>query len=338
MELRDLREPDTILDVSEHAFMIVGLKYVGEADDLPTRVAVGEMVKLCREPCGQPDPEAVTAFYNGRKVGYLSPEKQALWDSLGPARDRAKVTGEILDEDGDLAGLDIQIDVECDERPPVAGAAAAAKSMRNKRRGIVFGFAVLCLILTAGADSTDPAIPAIGTRTPDPLALSSAERMQAQELSRMVQRENAHRLANELRRRAEVALGLQQAEAHKTRQLAEDLRQARALAAQQRIRIEELERRTLAIAAHWQAENHKLEGLNREELLRRKNQAAAWTARRSTPATKKTRSAVRQAPEEKTSAPSLLPNETTIRKKTNFSRYAQENRDLDGQQPERFAR
>src|SRR5215207_1112930 len=293
MELRDLREPDTILDVSEHAFMILGLKYVGEADDLPTRVAVGEMVKLRREPCGQPDPEAVTAFYNGRKVGYLSTEKQALWDSLGPAQDQAKVTGEILDEDGDLAGLDIQIDLECDRRPPVAGAAAAVKSMRKKRRGIVVGFAVLCLMVTVGADSTDPAIPAIGTMTPDPLALggrslqrieqlveaadSSAEQMQAQELSRMVQRENAHRLAYELRRRAEVALGLQQAAAHKTRQLAEDLRQAQAVAAQQRIRIEELERRTLAIAAHWQAENHKLEALNREELLRRKNQVAAWT-------------------------------------------------------------
>ena len=311
--------------------MIVGLKYVGEADDLPTRVAVGEMVMLHREPCAQPDPEAVTAFYNGKKVGYLSTEKQALWDSLGPARDRAKVTGEILDEDGDLAGLDIQIDVECDKRPPVAAAAAAVKSMRKKRWGTVVGFAVLCLMLTAGADSTDPAIPAIGTRTPEPLALvgrppqreqmieaadSSAEQSQAQELSRMVQRENARRLANELRRRAEVALGLQQVAAHKTRQLAEDLRQARALAAQQRIRIEELERRTLAAAAHWLAENHKLEELNREELLRRKNQIAAWTARRSTPAIKKTRSAVRQAPDEKASAPLLLPTEKTTKKKT----------------------
>jgi hypothetical protein len=162
--------------------------------------------------------------------------------------------------------------------------------------------------------------------------------MQAQELSRMVHRENARRLANELRRRAEVALGLQQAAAHKTRQLAEDLRQARAVAAQQHIRIEELERRTLAMAAHSQAESHKLEELNREELVRRRNQAAAWTARRSTPATKKTKSAVRQAPEEKASAPLVMPTEKPTKKKTNFSRYAQENRDLDGQQPERFAR
>src|SRR5215212_11370185 len=103
MELQDWREPDTIVSVSAHACIIVGLKYVGEADDLPTRVPIGDVVKLRREPCEQPDPGTVTAFYKGRKVGYLSPEKQALWDSLRPStRRRAKVTGEILDEDGDL--------------------------------------------------------------------------------------------------------------------------------------------------------------------------------------------------------------------------------------------
>jgi uncharacterized UPF0160 family protein len=145
------------------------------------------------------------------------------------------------------------------------------------------------------------------------------------------------------------------------------------VAAQQGIRIKELERQTRATAAHWQAENHKLDGyiaemqqriermtliaqqredeeknaialteLNREELVRHKNQIAAWTvaARTLAQATKKTRSAVRQAPNEQASAPSVMPIEKTtkIQKKTNFSRYAQENRDWDRQQPPRFAR
>jgi hypothetical protein len=351
------------VNVSAHACMIVGLKYVGEADDRPTRVLIGDVVKLRREPREQPDPRAVTAFYKGRKVGYLSPEKQALWDSLRPsARRRAKVTGEILDEDGDLAGLDVQIGVECDKRSPVTESAVAVKSTRMNGLGIVIGFAVLSLILTAGADSTDRAIPAFGSMMPDPLALIDQPPRHQTELVKYQDRTL----------RAEVARALPQADTHRTQKLAEDLRQARVVAAQQGIRIDELERQTRATAAHWQAKNHKLEGdiaemqqriermtliaqqreneeknaialseLNREELMRHKNQIAAWAvaARKLAQATKKTRSAV-QPPNEQASAPSVIPIEKTtkIQKKTNFSRYAQEYRDWNRQQPPRFAR
>jgi hypothetical protein len=323
------------------------------------------------------------------------------------------VTGEILDEEGNLAGLDIEIDAtrDPDKQSPVIDA-LGKKSKRGAGRKVAVGLAVVFLTATALSESIGDPVPALSSRTPGPLAFvdrspanpaeliqyrsgnlrlaqimptasdqlssiidgqplepeegadSSAQQMQAQELSRMVQQANAHRLTMEMKRRAELALSLHKAELHKTRQLAEDLRQAREAVARQRMRLEELERRARE-TADWQAENHKLkddiaqlqrrieqmmlvaeqreeeEGrevalkeLDQEELVRHKNQMAAWSLVARAPAaqqTKKTRSAVRQAPSEQAGTTLAVPADKPNKKqkKTNFSRYAQENPEPD---------
>jgi hypothetical protein len=395
--------------------MIVGLKYVGASDDLPAHIPIGDVVKLRREPREQSDPGAVAAFYKGTKVGYLSSDKQPLWDSLRPsARRRAKVTGEILDEEGNLAGLDIEIDGtrDPDRQSPAIDDALGKTSKRGGGRKVAVGLAVLFLTSTALSESIGDPVPALSSITPDPLALvdrsptnraeliqyrsgslrfarvlpnasdrlssiidgqpsltpeegaDSSQQMQAQELSRMVQQANAHRLTMEMKRRAELALLLHQAEMQKTRQLAEDLRQAQEAVARQRVRLQELERRAQE-TADWQAENDTLKDdiaqlqrrieqmmlvaqqrveeersevalkeLNQEELVQHKHQMAAWRLVARVPAaqqTKKTRSAIRQAPTEQASTTLAVPADKPNKKqkKTNFSRYVQENRELD---------
>jgi hypothetical protein len=417
-ELQDRSSADTIINVSAYACMIVGLKYVGPSDDLPIPITIGDVVDLQREPCQSPDSGAIAAYYDGTKVGYLSSEKQALWDSLQPSvRCQAKVMGEILDEDGNLAGLDIEMGVPPGggEQPSAMEAAAAEKAPnRGKTLGISIGLAVLFVAVLADANSTGPAIPAVSSMTVHALTLvdqfpamneaelikhqdrhmelaqvakltpsdqvlsmadsqrslgltwpasTSAQQMQANELSRIIQQANAHRLAMNLKRRAEVALFLQRAEMQKTQQLAEDLAQAREAAAQQRILFEELARQARETAAHWQAENRKLKidiaqlqrrieemtfarqqleeeerkqlalkELNQEELVRYKNRIAASTLVDRAPAqeVEKITNVSRQMSKEEASAASVVPtNKPKKRKKANFSRYAQENRDLE---------
>jgi hypothetical protein len=188
---------------------------------------------------------------------------------------------------------------------------------------------------------------------------------QAHELNRIVQQASVHRLAMDLKQRAEVTRLLQQAEMRKTQQLAEDLRQALEAAAQQRIRFEELERQAWQMALRWQAENRRLKGdyarlqrrieemelaaqqreederkelalqeLNQEELERHKNKMTAWTTsvNRAAPITEvdKTKSALRQVPKEVIRA-ALTESTDKLkrRRKTNFSRYAQESRKVE---------
>jgi hypothetical protein len=173
----------------------------------------------------------------------------------------------------------------------------------------------------------------------------------------MVQQAYAHRLGADLKRRSELALGLQQAQAEKTQRLADDLRQAREAAERQRIQIESLEEGARRMAAYWQAENRKLEiamtqlqrrmeemttaqrkqeeearerlaltDLNIDELKRHENRVAAWKiidrgtqARRA----EKTDSAEQQVLN-KANAIQVTPVPKPIRqrKKANFSRYA----------------
>jgi hypothetical protein len=310
------------------------------------------------------------------------------------------VTGEILDEDGDLAGLDIEINdlLGRDERSFALASAAAEKPRRKNKLGIFIGIAALFLTVAAGAESTDPATSSSGIRLqpsaqvdrsttkqaeliqyqsatlrlrqiskltppnqvwqPGEVAVSSAGQIQAQELRRIVQQAAAHRLAVELKQRADVAL----AEFQKAQLLEGDLRQAREEAARHRLSFAELERQTRETGAHWQVEKHKLEEniarlqqrteemaltiehqeeeqrtqlalkeLNKELVRHTSQMETRSLVARPTVAlhTKKTRSAV--VPGEPASATSMVPSdkENKKQKKTNFSRYASENRDLD---------
>jgi hypothetical protein len=88
--------------------------------------------------------------------------------------------------------------------------------------------------------------------------------MQARELNRIVQQAAAYRLAQDLKRRVEAA---QQAEVN-TQQLEEVLHQARLTVARQRSRLDQLEKLNSQTAAHWQAENRRVE--NNITLLRRR--------------------------------------------------------------------
>src|SRR5262245_48415630 len=100
--------------------MIVGLKYAGASDGIPMRISVGDTIKLRLE-----GPE-VSAYHNDKKVGYLSPDKRELWNSLRPsARSRARVVGEITDEDGDIAALDVEISARSAPMAREAGKPAA---------------------------------------------------------------------------------------------------------------------------------------------------------------------------------------------------------------------
>jgi hypothetical protein len=159
--------------------MILGLKYVDAEDDLPTRTLVGDAVDLQlepRHPTGSCAVAAYTvaAYYDGAKVGYLSHENRALWEALNPSgRSRAKVLGEILDEDGRLAGLDVEINVISDSHNQLAGSkceTAIEASRGRKTRRIIVGLAVLCLTVMASADNTGPGHPAFSRVAPHALA------------------------------------------------------------------------------------------------------------------------------------------------------------------------
>jgi hypothetical protein len=96
------------------------------------------------------------------------------------------------------------------------------------------------------------------------IVTESADQMQAQELSRIVQQAAAYRLAQDLKRRAEAA---QQAQVNR-QQLVKVFHQARQTVVRQRFRLDQIEKLPSPTAAHWQGENRRLE--NNITLLRRR--------------------------------------------------------------------
>jgi hypothetical protein len=178
--------------------------------------------------------------------------------------------------------------------------------------------------------------------------------MQARELNRIVQQAAAYRLAQDLKRRVEAA---QQAEVN-TQQLEEVLHQARLTVARQRSRLDQLEKLNSQTAAHWQAENRRVENnitllrrrieelrlanqqleeerkqlalkeLNQEELVRDKIRMTAWTLadRQQTKQVEIKRTQRNTNPDPKAAVVEKADKPTKKRVKANFSRYAQENR------------
>lgn len=391
-ELQDEAHPDTIPLVSAHRCMIVGLKYAGASDGFPMRIGVGDTIKLRLEGA------EVSAYHNDKKVGYLSPDKRRLWNSLRPsARSRAKVVGEITDEDGNIAGLDVEISERSSSMPRAAGKGPASlqevqktdSASRSYRASIglavlLASIAVMGHVNSAGPDRFAAAASLV------PLNSSLQPFLEEeQELRRQVQLTSAHRLADDMRRReAEAKLKLE-TEAEKARVLQAALERAQEASALQLKKIEKLEAQARQAAAQQEAESGKLnteiaalqqkldqlaakqqkvedekkhaawQTINAEELVRHRNQLAAWTVMsrveqlkavlknktvleqvkpevravsvpRNEPRQQveksdtpdRSKQAERSEPADKSSKQA---EETPIRKKTNFSRYAQEN-------------
>jgi hypothetical protein len=147
------------LSVRVYTCMIFGLKYAGGTDYFPSRVSLGDVIDLRREPNNLYNPGAVAAYYNGTKVGYLADEKQGIWSAIKQSsRYKAIVVGEILDEDGELAGLNVEIFIHSDvgEPAPEPRTEIPLRGRRRWRAGrIATALAVMFLTLAAmgAADS-----------------------------------------------------------------------------------------------------------------------------------------------------------------------------------------
>jgi hypothetical protein len=358
----------------------------------------------------------VAAYYEDEKVGYLSSDSHALWDILEPsARQQGRVIGEILDEDGGLAALDIEFNLPGgnQELPPMAACQAAETTpWIGKTLTAIISLTVFLLGMLAHPENISPvghifAVSAVANKhlpliapsgTVNPLGnrtielaqvvrlslsdqvkhmsmrniedrivsedavSNSADQMQAQELNRIVQQAAAYRLAQDLKRRTEAAWQTK----INTQQLVEVLHQARETVARQRSRLDRLEKSASQAAAHWQAENGRLESnitllrqrieelltarqqlvqeekqlafreLNQEELVRYKNQMTAWTLayRQQTRQVEDIRRTQRKVLNPDPKAAVIVKADKPIKKrvKANFSRYAQENRDSNKEQ------
>lgn len=379
--------------------MIVGLKYAGASDGFPARISVGDTVTLRLEGA------QISAYHNDRKVGYLSPDKWRLWNSLRPsARTRARVVGEILDEEGSIAGLDVEFSAPSKRVPPSArkrqtGSREEPRTDSDSRPyRAVLGLAVLLssIAVMGHASTTGPdrlaAVqtnvsetgPTLGSASTVPLKpLDEASLLDPdRELRRQLQLTSVHRLADEIRRREAAAALKLEAEQRKVRALEDALTQVRQASAHQLKRIEELEKQGRAAVAEREAERlrhheeiaalqQKIEladgrerqveqdekqavwrDMNDQELVRHRNRLSAWmvmsrvehlksvlknrarlegaeTEERaaSAPQSEREQQAERNRPPEKSSKQA---EEVQIKKKANFSRYAQENEGPSG--------
>jgi hypothetical protein len=120
------------------------------SDGSPSRVRVGDLVSLRREPVPRLEPGFITAYYEDEEVGYLSSDSHALWNTLEPlARHLGKVIGENLDEDGGLVALDIEFNSppEASHELPRMAACEAAETTpwRGKTLRAIIGLTVFLL-------------------------------------------------------------------------------------------------------------------------------------------------------------------------------------------------
>ena len=240
--------------------MIVGLKYAGGSEDFPTRINIGEVVDLRQEPGRRNKPGPVAAYYHGKKVGYLSQEIQGIWRAIKrPARYQAKVVGEITDEDGELAGLDVQISVPSEPKP----APAKPKPRRSVVLRPAVGLTVVCLAFAVMARAGGVGPPGVGpllsTQESSNMAAANSvpsrvPERQVDDLRRKTEEAAAHRLAFERKEHAESVQMLKQAQL-RTQELAAELRRTKELIDRQQQQFDLFRRQTTETAAHWRAEN-----------------------------------------------------------------------------------
>jgi hypothetical protein len=358
--------------------MIVGLKYAGASDGFPARISVGDTVRLRLEGT------EVSAYHKDKKVGYLTPDKRRLWNSLRPStRTRATVVGEIVDEEGNIAGLDVEIPTRSAGAPPRTqnrtGPREAPKIDSGSRvYRAALGVAVLLssIAVMGHASSTGPILARVNVASSGPAIDDDRE------LRRQAQLASAHRLSDEMRKREAAAEVKLQAEEEKVIGLQAALEQAEQASALQLKRIEELEDESRQAAVRQDAESLRLNGeiaalqqkiehlalekqkieeeerqaalrdINDQELLRHRNQLTAWMVMSRVEQLKailKNRTVLEQpkpeeravavprtaaAPQSETKQQAEKSNsaeksskqaeEVQVKKKTNFSRYAQD--------------
>jgi hypothetical protein len=362
----------------------------------------------------------VAAYFDRRKIGYLSDRTREVWNALPQSSaHRAIVVGEILDEAGELIGLDVEVFIESD-RPERKVPHSAGPLILNRRRvGLRSGIGLAVLLVALAAMATEDSIgptfnnvyhmeqrqaalagdlieqrpftsePAnfmrldlldqtarylfmpdsdtveIGyakeqsrlTETPDASASEDSEELQRKALQAAAHRQAANNL------RLERAANLvQQAETHKNLLLAQQLREAEALAARQKEQFAELARKAQESMSLMQADKRKLQteivqlnwqlaevrraqqvaeeealrlralqALTDREIVQHRQRMVAWKSAAQTAALlkaskKKTASAAKAATP---SAPAQPEPTVKVRKKANFSRYVQKDRDAE---------
>jgi hypothetical protein len=364
-----------------YACTIIGLKYTGGEDEFPYRVGLGSKIELERERTKPYSFGAVAAYHDERKIGYLSDENRAAWNALKTfASHPAKVVGEITDESGKLAGLDVEVLIG--DKAGVQARGFASPSWRAMR--VATGLVVLFSSLTmmgaleglgpssyrgAGVEVADvygrgdlhisgqAAIEAaLGLTVP----MDLDPEQQAGELNRKAYQAAAHRLAEEQKRRENLAEQLRQTEMRKVQLLAQDLQSAEAAIRRQQAEMERLTDRFLNAETNWMRERHKLNvdvarleqevgelnrarqfaeeeirnaeawrSINAEELTRKQQRMAAWKLvkkwKESALAVLEAQRVGKKAtPARPKAAEAPAPRAATpkVRKKTNFSRYA----------------
>jgi len=259
-ELQDEAHPDTIPSVSAHRCMIVGLKYAGASDGFPTRISVGDTIKLRLEGA------EVSAYHNDKKVGYLSPDKRRLWNSLRPSvRNRARVVGEITDEEGSIAALDVEISARSPSLPRAAGKVSPSvregpkteSASRPYHAGLGLAVLLASIAIMGHVNSAGPEKFAVASMVPLNSSLQPFLE-EEQELRRQMQLTSAQRQAGEERRREALAELKLRVEEQKRRDLEAALEQAQQASAAQLERIEELEEQAREAAAQQKADSAKL--------------------------------------------------------------------------------
>jgi hypothetical protein len=261
-----------------YACTIIGLKYTGGEDEFPYRVGLGSKIELERERTNPYSFGAVAAYHDERKIGYLSDENRAAWKALSTfASHPAKVVGEITDESGKLAGLDVEVLIPDTEAVEALDNRSLWRAIRAAT-GVVVLFASLTTMGAlqglgpsnyqgAGVEVADvygrgdlhisgqtAVEAALGLTLP--AKFGSDE--QAGEAGRKSYEAAAHRLAEEQKRRDRLAEELRQTEMHKVQQLAQDLQSAQAAIRSQQAEMERLADRFLNAETNWMRERQKL--------------------------------------------------------------------------------
>ena len=97
--------------MSAYACSIVAVRDEDGAPLLPSRVPIGGIVQLKRERGSATRPEAIAAYHDRRKVGYLPQEKRWIWEALNDSRHTVIVVGQVATTSGEIIAFDVEITV-----------------------------------------------------------------------------------------------------------------------------------------------------------------------------------------------------------------------------------
>ena len=114
----------------------------GRSSASSSRVPIGGIVQLKRERGSATRPEAIAAYHDRRKVGYLPQEKRWIWEALNDSRHTVIVVGQVATTSGEIIAFDVEITVT--ERRPARIPRNAVTRQRRLMR-LMPAFAALAL-------------------------------------------------------------------------------------------------------------------------------------------------------------------------------------------------